>query len=332
VKDFCVDKVQCVSSQLMVQLANALQVNLEIRLLVDLAQSINVQLKDLVNHHKFALMGVANTNAMELFVALALNVTEILVVAFVSHFLLEIPITFVCHQYRNLLAIHSVVSMLIVNMEHQEVYVFVIQEVMEIHMKDVDLKKKENANQQLVEKELNVEKDLTFWNVFAHLVTMEIHILAVLISMNVLHKFAVNKQFALTLQEVMIVVAAKVMLEIHLRCVLQLKEVSVPIQRVASAAKMFNVRVDLNVNEEFVKIFARRLNVVQEQLAMLELVFVLLVLMEIQMIQKKVAQCLDNVKLISIVVIVKSVSEIFAVSENVSMAAVNYNVVQIHFA
>lgn len=331
-KDFCVGKVQCASSQRTVQHVNAQQANLEIHSLVDRAQSINAQHKDLVNHHKFASMGVASTNAMELFVVLALNVTEIQVVAFVSHSLLEIPITFACHQYQNLHVVHFAVLMLIVNMEHQEVCVFAIPEVMEIPTKDVGLKKRGNVNQQHVEKELNVEKDSTFWNASAHLASMEIHTLVVTILTNVHLKFVVNMQFVSTHQEVMIAVVEKVMLEIHSKCVLLLKEVSALIQQIANVVKRFNVRADSNANGEFVKIFVRRLNAVQELHVTLELVFVLLVTMEIQMIKKKVAQCLANVKLISIVAIVKSVLEIFEVSENVSTVAVNCNAVQIHNA
>lgn len=289
-KVFFAVKEQCVLLQQMDQHANVLQVNLETHLLEVHVLSINVLLKDHVNHHRFASMDVANINAMELFVVSELNVMEIQVVAFVNHSLLEIPIIFVCRLSPSQLAVPYVVSTLIVNMDHLEVYVSVILEAMETPTKDVDHKKKENANLQLVEKELNVAKDSMSWNVFVHLVIMAIHTSAVMTSMSVRHKSVVNMQFALTHQEVMTAVVARIMLEIHSKCVLLLNEVSVLTLQVASAVKMFPVQVVTNAIEENVKIFVRRSNVVHELHAMVEPVFVLLATMEIQMILKKVAQ------------------------------------------
>lgn len=177
-------------------------------------------------------------------------------------------------------------------------FVSVTLEAMVIHTRDVAFKRNVNAHRPHVEKELNAVKVSTYLNVFVRLATMEIRTLAVMTSMNVHRKFAVRMQFASTRLEAMIVDAAKAMLVIHLKCVQRSSEVFVLIQQTVNVVKTFNVQLDLNVNEETAKIFARRLNVVHELLAILELAYVRLVTREIPPISRKAARWLANVKLI----------------------------------
>lgn len=167
-----------------------------------------------------------------------------------------------------------------------------IQEVMEILTKDVEFKKRGNAHRQHAEKARNVVKVSMFWNVSAHLVSMEIRILVATISTNVhLHlKFVVKMQFASTHREATTADVDRIMREIHSKCVLPLNEVSVPIHRTVNAVKTFNAHLVSNAIEETAKISARRSNVVHELLAILELVFVHLVTREIQPISRKVAR------------------------------------------
>lgn len=167
------------------------------------------------------------------------------------------------------------------------VFVCVISAAMVIHTRAAVFKRRENAHRPHVEKELNAVKASMFSNVSVQLAIMAIHTSAAKTSTSVPRRFAVRMLFASIHLEAMTVDAAKAMLAIHLKCVRPSKGVSVPIQRTVNAVKTFNALPVSNANEETAKISARRLNVVRELLAMLELVFVLLVTREIPTIRRK---------------------------------------------
>lgn len=286
-KALCAAKEQCVLSPPMVQRANALPVNLGIRLQVAHVQSINVLHNGLASHRRFASMDVVNTNAMELFAVWEQTAMPTLVVAFVNHSLLEIRITSVCHLSQSQHVHQRAQQMHIASMVLPVVFVCVISAAMVIHTRAVVFKRSENAHQPHVEKEPNAVKASMFSNVSVQLAIMAIHISAAKTLMSVLRRFAVRMLFASIHLEAMTVDAAKAMLEIHLKCARPLKGVSVPIQRTVNVVKTFNALPVSSANEETAKICARRLNVVRELLAMLELVFVLLVMREIPTIRRK---------------------------------------------
>lgn len=272
------------------QRANALPANLEIHSQVAHVQSINVLHNGLASHRRFASMDAVNTNAMELFAVWEQIAMPTLVVAFVKHSLLGIRITSVCHLSQSRHVRQRVLQMHIASMALLVVFVCVISAAMVIHTRAVVLKRNEHVHRPHVEKELNAVKASMFSNVSVQLAIMAIHISAAKTSMSVLRRFAVRMLSASIHLEAMTVDAAKAMLEIHLKCARPLKGVSVPIQRTVNVVKTFNALPVSNANEETAKISARRLNVVRELLAMLELVFVLLVMREIQTIRRKAAR------------------------------------------
>lgn len=252
--------------------------------------------------------------------------------AFVNLSLLEIPIIFACHQSLSQRAVLLVEKILIVNMEFLEAFVFVTWAVMEILMKAVDNKSKICAQKQLVEKELNVAKVSTHWNVCAHQAIMEIHIFHAMMSMNVHQKFAVKMQFVSTHLEAMIANVKRTTLEILSSCVQQFKRVYVTIHKHANAVKKLHVHLDLNVTVESVKIYAIRSNVALALRAMLESAFAHRDTMETLMTSQQDVRSLDSVKLIKIVKILKFASKTAEASVNVLKVVVKFSADQIHSA
>jgi hypothetical protein len=111
---------------------------------------------------------------------------------------------------------------------------------------------------------------------------MEIPTLAVMTLMNVHRKFAAKTQFVSTHPEVTTANVSKALLAIRSKCVQQSEKVFVKILPTANAAKTLLVQQASNASEDNAKTFAIKSNVVQELLAMLELVFARQDTMEIQ--------------------------------------------------
>lgn len=218
-----------------VQPANARLVNTETLSQAALVSQTNALHRSLATRLRFASVAVASIVARELFAESEQTVMPVPASVSVSHRLWVTLIYSVCRRPSLPIVIQSVEVTLTVNMDLEAICACVTQALLEIPMKVAAPRRRQSANQTLVEWALNAAKHLIKSTVCVLLASMGTHIFSALILMSVRAWHVDKVPYASTLPEATIAAVSLDTMETRFQCVQRLNWTTAMIQRDAHA-------------------------------------------------------------------------------------------------
>lgn len=211
-------KALSASSRITARLANVHRVNMEIPSRAVPVSPISVRAINRALPRRSASAVGVNIVAMVLSVESERIVTRIPESVSANRRSSAIQICFVCRQRSILNVIQSVETTLTASMDLDRINACAMQELLAIRMKDVERRRRRNANRTRVELALNAEKDSIKSIASVHLDSMEIRTSSASILTSVRVSLAVKELFVLIHRAVTIAAANRDTMETRSRC------------------------------------------------------------------------------------------------------------------